>query len=323
MRTQARDNDALGNAVGATTTLFEPGFLAACESVFRFSQRTLGRRYLGRTPDRRLAAGTDVTGVCDYATGHELRYIDWNRCARLDELTSKQFHGSELESVYVLLDATASMRIGTPPKFDFARRLAATLGYVALANGDRLEVVAVADGLAARTGPLARSRSDLPRLLSFLDGLDCGRQTTSLATAAAAFARGTTRPGVVVLISDLFDPAATGFSQAMEALQRVRCRPFVVQTYDPFDADPGTTGWLRLTDAESGATLTVSIDERDRQNYRAVFQEFCDSVRRFCFRCRVGIHQTATSTPLGECVESILRAATFRPLAIPPQPVTA
>ena len=42
--------------------------------------------------------------------------------------------------VRIFLDASESMTFGTPPKFDFARQIAAAAGYVALCGFDRVTV---------------------------------------------------------------------------------------------------------------------------------------------------------------------------------------
>jgi uncharacterized protein (DUF58 family) len=153
-------------------------FQRRCAGLHRQAQRAWGRQFLGRRRRLRVAGGTEATGTTDYTTGDELRYVDWNRCARHDELVTRQFMGTEDHWVYFLLDCSRSMALGVdtggspvsiaaassdrelksnrprrpvdtgePPvstKFELARQLAAALGYLALANQDRVSVTAFA-----------------------------------------------------------------------------------------------------------------------------------------------------------------------------------
>ena len=58
------------------------------------------RPTFGRCP----AGGTELGGHRDYAPGDDYRQIDWNLCARHDELLTKQFPGEADRPVYLLLD---------------------------------------------------------------------------------------------------------------------------------------------------------------------------------------------------------------------------
>jgi uncharacterized protein (DUF58 family) len=116
--------------------MFDRQFQQRCESLSRAAKRLWGGQLLGRRAHTHVAGGTEVTGYGDYVTGDDFRYVDWNRAARLDELVSKRFAGSQHQRVYLLLDASASMSLGRPSKFDAARQAAAAVAYVALANHD-------------------------------------------------------------------------------------------------------------------------------------------------------------------------------------------
>src|SRR6185295_4648415 len=74
--------------VGVAT---ESDFLRRCSAFHLMAQRAWGRRFLGRGVDRWRASATEASGVSDYTRGDDFRYVDWNRCARHDELVSKQF----------------------------------------------------------------------------------------------------------------------------------------------------------------------------------------------------------------------------------------
>ena len=83
---------------------------------------------------------TAPTGI-----GDDLRYVDWNIYGRLDRLHVKLFVDEEDLCLHLLVDASASMDFGAPSKLDYAVRVAAALGFVGLANHER-----VGRGRAAR-----------------------------------------------------------------------------------------------------------------------------------------------------------------------------
>src|SRR5205807_6320605 len=81
----------------------------------------------------------------NYVAGDDFRYLDWNLYGRLDRLFLKLYEEERELPVTVFLDASESMTFGEPRKFDFARQVAAAVGYVALCGFDRVSVVTFPD----------------------------------------------------------------------------------------------------------------------------------------------------------------------------------
>ncbi len=282
-------------------------FLKRCELLHASAQRTWGRRFLARREEKRLAGGTEVTSYNDYASGDDYRYVDWARCARHDELLSRQYQGNEDQYVYFLVDCSGSMQLSDGAKFAAAGRLAAALGYLALANLDRVGVTAFADGMLADFPPM-RGRQHVPRLLEFLRSLPLDEAETNLRNVAETLVRRPQPPGLTVLISDMLDPA--GFEPALDILRRCRFEPYVLQVYHRHDAEPDWLGKLRLQDSESSRAGTIVIDEQDLANYRQVWREHNESLRRYCYHYSIGLTQTRADVPIEQCLETImLRAA--------------
>ena len=126
--------------------------------------------------------------------------------ARHDELLLKRFQEEEDLHVYILLDCSRSMAFGEPPKFDYARQVAAALAYIALADLDRVAVVAFAGDIVAdfpltpRQGadPVAAQVSRRARAAGQRDRPGAAWPGTSSIAASAG--------GWRWCISDLFDP---------------------------------------------------------------------------------------------------------------------
>src|SRR5437870_9067680 len=75
-----------------------------------------------------------------YVPGDDFRYLDWNLYGRLDRLFLKLYEEERELPIRIFLDASESMAFGEPRKFDFARQVAAAMGYVALCGFDRVTV---------------------------------------------------------------------------------------------------------------------------------------------------------------------------------------
>src|SRR4029453_3239639 len=111
-----------------------------------------GQSQNDRTTLRR-GMGLEFSDYRRYNPGDDFRYVDWNVYSRLDRLFLKVFTAEEDLTVHILLDTSQSMRLGTPPKLDYARRVAAALGYIGLNSLDRVGVVSFADELGTSMPP--------------------------------------------------------------------------------------------------------------------------------------------------------------------------
>jgi uncharacterized protein (DUF58 family) len=259
--------------------------------------------------DTRWAGGSEFIGHSDYTCGDDFRYVDWHICARLDELLTRQYRGSEDRVVDLVLDCSAGMGLGEPKKFDVARRLAAALGYMAMATLDRVGVAAVSDRVVAELTPV-RGKSRLHRLFRFLDDLQIDSAPVNLSAAIESFVQHRPHRGVTVVISDLFDPA--GFESAIDQLAVRGFQPYLLQVVDDGEADPKFSGSVTLADVGRGRSRKTYLEEIDLINYRKVFREFSAACRRYCARRSIGIIQTRTGTPFQESVLRMIRTATAR-----------
>ena len=290
-------------------SLFDSEFRQRCEYLDQAARRGWGSRFLGRRLDRRWAGGSEFVGHSDYACGDDFRHIDWQICARHDELLTRQYRGSEDRVVYLLVDCSPGMRLGAPPKFDVVRQLAGTLGYLALANLDRVGIVAVADRIVAELPPV-RGRQQAHRLYQFLDDLRPVDVPARLQSAAQAFVQQRPQRGTTVVLSDLFDPA--GFEPAIDLLAKRGFPPYLLQVVDESEIDPSWSGGVLLVDVATGRSRRTYLEDIDVVNYRRVFQEFSAACRGYCARRSIGILQTTTGTPVHESVLRVIRTATSR-----------
>ena len=164
-----------------------------------------------------------------YQPGDDFRYVDWNVYSRLDRLFLKVFAAEEDLTIHLLVDTSRSMQEGQPSKIDFARRVAAALGYIGLNSLDRVGVVSFADELG-RPRPPQRGRQQIVTMLRYFEALGCGGGT-NLNRVLRTYARQTqslpARGGLAIVISDLFDPQ--GYAGGLDALAYAGFDALVIQ----------------------------------------------------------------------------------------------
>lgn len=233
---------------------FSAAFRAVLHEVLARGARLRGARQENQRARRSaLSQSGTFVGHRPYARGDDLRGIDWSAYARSGELFVKQLEEEERRTATLLLDLSASLLVGTPPRRLFALRLAALVGGMALRHLDGLLVLAPGAGPRARV--VFQGPADLDRLLAHLEDLPIAasepRQTMELLLQRSAAGR-------VHWISDFADPSA-----CEAVLAAVRRRGGHVTGWLPAipeDAVAPKSGYVRIADPETGEHFTVAID---------------------------------------------------------------
>ena len=201
--------------------LFDSDFLTKLEYLSLISRRVFRGSLLAQKRTMQRGGGVEFSDHREYTPGDDFRYLDWNIYARHGDLLLKRFQEEEDLHVYLFLDSSLSMGYGTPQKFDLARQVTAALAYIALADLDRISVIAYADQIFD-SFPLTRGKARILSLLKFLERMPLQGTQTDLAKAATGFVHRDQRRGLVVVISDLFDPQ--GFEHGLDILRHPRLR---------------------------------------------------------------------------------------------------
>ncbi|WP_422924863.1 DUF58 domain-containing protein [Singulisphaera sp. PoT] len=290
----------------ADAPLFDSEFLKKLEYLSLVSKRVFRGSILAQRRTRQLGGGIEFADHREYAPGDDFRYLDWNVYARHDELLLKRFQEEEDLHVYILLDCSKSMDFGDPPKFNFARQIAAALAYIALADLDRVAIVAFAGDIVADL-PLMRGKSRILSLLKFLEGLSSQGEVTDLNRVISGFVHRNQRHGLAVIVSDLFDPS--GYHRGLDLLRHHRYEPHLVQVYDQAEADPKLKGELELLDVEGGGVRKVTVTERSLRLYREIFGKFLTSVRDYGHTYGLGCTQSSTEIPFDDLILKMMRTA--------------
>lgn len=198
------------------SVLFPPEFAATLERLRLAALKALGG---GLREGHRLGAykggQLEFHGHRNYVPGDELRYVDWNTFARLGKPYVKEFAREEAGVLHLLLDATPSMALGRPSKWNFARRVAALFSHVALASQDSVQICVFREGEKLGRFPAGGARCGIRACLDYLSECelsgthDAGGpaqppQARVFEAAVSQFLRSRPQRGRVVVLSDFW-----------------------------------------------------------------------------------------------------------------------
>lgn len=295
--------------------LFDEATLRKLEQLALVAHRVRAGVMKGERRSTKRGTSIEFADYRDYTRGDDLRRLDWNVYGRLERPFIKLLEEEEDLTVHVLVDASTSMDWpGASPavdsadvhKFRYALRLAGALGHIGLSTGDRVSVSLLSGSeMAGRWGP-SRSRGQTLRLLDWLGG-QSPVGTTDLNAALRDYALRGGRPGLALLISDMFSPA--GYREGLTALQGRGYEVGIIHLLSPDEVAPELAGDLRLIDSESGAGQDVTIDAPMRELYVRRLREWREEIAATCLARDVHYVTVETGTPWENVILYALRRA--------------
>jgi uncharacterized protein (DUF58 family) len=290
--------------------LLTPDLLRRLEQFQLLAARRAKSSARGERRSRARGQSVEFADYRNYVPGDDFRYLDWNLYGRLERLFLKLYEEERELPVRIFLDASESMSFGEPRKFDFARQVAAAIGYVALCGFDRVSVVAFPDNReeAAFRGALRTVRGR-KSALGFFQNLThlTAKGAADLNEALRRGALETRHAGVAVVLSDFLDPA--GYESGLTALVGRGFQVNAVQILAPEELMPSTFGDLRLVDAETGGLQEVTFGRYRMSAYQQTVQNFCQRLREFCQARGIHFFMVSSNTVLEHLLLNQLRQA--------------
>lgn len=215
-------------------------------------------------------SGIAFEEVREYQPGDDIRGIDWNVTARMGHPFVKRFIEERELTLLLVLDVSASQRFGTraQTKREVAAELAALLAFCAIANNDKVGLVAVSDRVEKFVPPRKGTRHAL-RLMRDILFHEPAHPGTNLRAGIDFFNRVLRRRAIVFLLSDFHD---AGFEKAFRRAAR---RHDLIAVYhgDALEEQWPAVGLVDVRDAETGQTLLIDTSDADfRQAHLAAAQ---------------------------------------------------
>jgi uncharacterized protein (DUF58 family) len=273
--------------------------LAALRVIEIHTARLANEQLSGTYSSSFKGQGLAFREVRPYQPGDDVRVIDWNVSARMNETFVKVFVEEREMTVMLVVDLSASELFGTrrAPKLRVASEVAALLAFSAIRNNDRVGLIIATDRVE-RIVPPKKGEKHVMRVVREILGFEApdgrdrdasdraeaqrsrGRMAlgagTNLKAALEALVRVSHRRSVAFIVSDFYD---TAYERTL-ALASAKHDVVPVVLRDPRDAELPDVGIASFEDLESGANVVVDTsDPRVRAWYAAAMKKIADSRR--------------------------------------------
>lgn len=278
--------------------LIERSFLEKLERLTIHWQQSFAGIVGGHNSSRFSGPGQEFLDHRHFHQGDDLRAINWRAYLRLEKLFLKMFQVEPRVPVRLLLDVSLSMTNGSPSKFDYARKLAAALCYVALVRLDTISIQPFA-GTLLDPFPCSGGRHRFAPVMNFLMGLQ-PQGKTNYFEVARRFVSNNTQRGLLIIISDYLDDSDC--SKPIQYMADFGHEVLLVHLWAEEDRTPPWTGELDLEDVETGAQLQISLDDEARQAYTEAFDNFARELQELAMRNGGRYVGLPVSTPIEEAV---------------------
>lgn len=255
-----------------------------------------------RSPHR--GSSVEFAEYRKYVQGDDTRRLDWKAYARSDRYYIKEFEADTNLRAYFVLDASASMAFssGEEPRIQFARKLAATLSYLIIDQGDAAGLSICQEKIHLEIPPTRRA-AQLNHIFEVLANTEPSGET-GLIEALHDIAEKTSQRALIIIMSDLF--CDTG--ELADALQHLRYRKHDIAIFHILDKQEIEFDFERphrFIDIEDQSSL-VAEPALVAEDYRSALQGFLENVKTACHDVHADYHLITTDQDYEKIIHDFL-----------------
>ena len=214
-----------------------------------------------------------------YVQGDEIRRLDWKVFGRSDRFYIREYDEETNLRATIVLDASGSMNYRGGKgilKFDYARKLAASLAYLLMSQQDAVGLITF-DSKVREVIPCRTKITHLHLMLEAMVKTTPG-QDTSLAPVIESLAQRLKRRGLVILISDFFDDP-TALLQSIGVLRKKGHEVIALHLWDRDEIDFPFGNWARFENLENDDDFLLLDPATVRQRYLEVQKIFAEQLK--------------------------------------------
>lgn len=239
------------------------------------AKRTIDGFMMGINSSTIKGPGLEFSQYRSYQPGDDLRWLDWKMYARSDRYYIRE---SEIEtsiSVRFLIDASNSMNHADNgyTKIEYARYMAASLGYLANKQGDAVGLYVFRDGELFAL-PSRKDPQHMSRFFFQLEQIRPDGKFTDPVQYKHIFS-GEQKRELLIFITD-FHERNGEISRMLEALSTLRHEIIVFQLMGKNELDMEFGGYDMLEDLETGERIAVNSARKD---YKDKLQQYLAALR--------------------------------------------
>lgn len=263
--------------------------LSRLAAVPLFARRAMQGNVSGRHPSPYRGSSVEFAEYRNYVPGDDLRRLDWRAYGRSDRFYVKEFEADTNLRLCVVLDTSGSMDFGSTgvTKLEYARRIAASLAYLAVQQGDAVGLSCVAGGIVQNV-PSRRNPAHLMTVFDILEKTQ-PQGETGLVAVLHQLAETIRQRALIVVLSDFFvEPELL-----RGCFQHLRFRKHDVTAFhllDPLELSFTFRRPMRFLDMEGGAPVFAEPNEiADR--YQQALAEYLTNLRKVVLESAVDYHR--------------------------------
>lgn len=259
--------------------------------------------------------GMAFSEVRQYQPGDDIRFIDWNVTARMNDVFVKLFTEEREMTVMLLVDMSASTLFGTyeQSKRELAAEIAAMMAFSAIKNNDRVGLIIFTDQVE-RFVPPKKGKKHVLRVISEILSYQPQSTKTNIHNALRFFGHVTKRRCVAFLMSDFVptvsaEPTAghaktngglTGMERGLEHALKVMARKhdlIPVTITDPFEQEIPRASLINFVDLESGELVTIDSHGPEARAYATYMQRSREAREALFRRLKIEFLHLSTHEP--------------------------
>ncbi len=284
--------------------LLDPKVIMAIKDLSLAAKTTVDGFMSGINKSNIKGPGMEFSQYRSYQPGDDLRSLDWKMFARSDRYYIRE---SEIETsigVRFLMDASGSMNHmdGSFSKLEYARYLAASLGYLAHLQGDAIGLYVFNDeGLFSL--PTRRDHQHVARFFYQLEQINATGNFTEAINYKDIFSGGQKRE-LLVFITDLYQQNEE-IDRLLDSLVSLRHEIIVFHVMGKNEMELDYKGFATLEDFETGKTIRIDTAE-SKKAYKEKLNEFLARARMQLLDRNISYRLLTMDQPLNEALRDFL-----------------
>ena len=218
--------------------------------------------------------GMEFSEVREYQPGDDVRLIDWNVTARMDQPFIKEFKEERELTLMLLVDVSSSGEFGSAGKLknEVSAEIASILAFVAIKNNDKIGLIVFSDKIE-HTIPPKKGKAHIWNIIRTILNFKPEGKGTNLSLPLEYLLNIQKRKATTFLISDFQNNKDDNYETKLR-LAKQKHDLVAISITDQREETLPNVGLIQLEDAESGETLVVDTsDNAMTRQYARQFQE--------------------------------------------------
>jgi len=246
--------------------------------------------------------GMEFNAVREYAPGDDVRLIDWNVTARMDQPFIKEYIEERELNVMLMVDVSSSGEFGSTGKFknEISAEVASILAFSAIRNKDKIGLIVFSNKIEHYIPP-KKGKAHVWNIIRTILNYQPEGRLTDLNIPLEYLLKIQKRKCIAFLISDF---QATNYETNVK-LASQKHDLIAISISDPREKDLPKIGLINLRDSESGETLLIDTDNREMTKLLTSYEREKRGKFKKLFRS-IGVDTIEIDTD-GSLVEPIIR----------------